>query len=301
MADDMTFGSAGALLVRKLTQARKERGLSLEEVSAETRIQKNHLEKIEAGDLTFLPSAYVYAFLKEYAEVIGVDDPQLIESCRDELSIPTDLKSRKEVQSAEEDSSQKGERLSGIFGAASSAGAGISPVVLVGGAVFLVIVLLAVGFFMFSGVRENPQMTPRQNLETEALPAIPEPEPALVEPDSVALADSLQEGSDESSPELAVKQEAWAKDVSFLPDSPTSPYQQVLIVRITKDLSWVKIIADDGDRVYPGAAFKAGEVLRYEAKRKLWVNIGRPPFVELYLNGEKVPPMSKRTIVLGEE
>ncbi|MCW8795684.1 MAG: DUF4115 domain-containing protein [Chlorobium sp.] len=295
----MTFGSAGALLVRKLTQARKERGLSLEEVSAETRIQKNHLEKIEAGDLTFLPSAYVYAFLKEYAQVIGVDDPQLIESCRDELSIPTDLKSRKETQSPEEDSSQKGERFSGIFGAASSAGAGISPVVLVGGAVFLVIVLLAVGFFMFSAVHENPQTNSRQNQETEVLPAIPEP--TIVEPDSVALADSSQEGSGESAPELAVKQEAWAKDVSFLPESPDSPYQQVLIVHITQDLSWVKIIADDGDRVYPGASFKAGEVLRYEAKRKLWVNIGRPPFVDLYLNGEKLPPMSKRTIVLGEE
>ena len=298
MADDMTFGSAGALLVRKLTQARKERGLSLDEVSVETRIQKNHLEKIEAGDLTFLPSAYVYAFLKEYAKVIGIDDPQLIESCRDELSIPTDLKSLKETQSAEEDSSQTGDRLSGIFSAVSSAGEGISPVVLVGGAVFLVIVLLTVGFFMFSGTRENTQMPSSQNLETEA---VPESEPALVEPDSVALVDSLREGADESVPELAVKQEAWAKDVSFLPESSTSPYQQVLIVRITKDLSWVKIIADDGDKVYPGAAYKAGEVLRYEAKRKLWVNIGRPPFVELYLNGEKVPPMSKRTIVLGEE
>jgi len=298
MADDMTFGSAGALLVRKLTQARKERGLSLDEVSVETRIQKNHLEKIEAGDLTFLPSAYVYAFLKEYAKVIGIDDPQLIESCRDELSIPTDLKSLKETQSAEEDSSQTGDRLSGIFSAVSSAGEGISPVVLVGGAVFLVIVLLTVGFFMFSGTRENTQMPSSQNLETEA---VPESEPALVEPDSVALVDSLREGADESAPELAVKQEAWAKDVSFLPESSTSPYQQVLIVRITKDLSWVKIIADDGDKVYPGAAYKAGEVLRYEAKRKLWVNIGRPPFVELYLNGEKVPPMSKRTIVLGEE
>jgi len=301
MADDMTFGSAGALLVRKLTQARKERGFSLDEVSVETRIQKNHLEKIEAGDLTFLPSAYVYAFLKEYAKVIGVDDSQLIESCRDELSIPTDLKSLKETHLAEEDTAQKGERLSGILGAVSSAGEGISPVVLVGGAVFLVIVLLAVGFFMFSGTRENTQMPSSQNLETEAVPAKSESEPVLVEPDSVALADSLRESSDESAPELAVKQEAWAKDVSFLPESSTSPYQQVLIVRIAKDLSWVKIIADDGDKVYPGAAYKAGEVLRYEAKRKLWVNIGRPPFVELYLNGEKVPPMSKRTIVLGEE
>ena len=302
MADEVTFGSAGDLLVRKLIQARKERGLSLEEVSAETRIKKDHLEKIEAGNLKFLPSAYVYAFLKEYAQALDVDDVDLIESCRDELSIPTDLKVKQENQAVEgEQDTAKSERLSGMFGAVTNSGGKNPAVFLLGGAVFFVLVLLAVSYFVFSGSPGGDQTA----LQEEGEPAVPAvevgPEPEIVLSDSVVQADTLMQFPEESVPELAIMQEEWAKDVSFLPESPTSPYQKILIVRITDDLSWVKIIADDGDIVYPGGQFEAGEVLRYEAKRKFWVNIGRPPFVELYLNGEKVPPLSKRTVVLGEE
>lgn len=304
MADEMTFGSAGALLVRKLIQARKERGLSFEEVTVETRIKKDHLEKIEAGDLTFLPAAYVYAFLKEYAGAVGVDDSELLERCRDELSIPSDLKVRQEAAEEEEErGSQKGERLSGMFSAVTSSGGKISPVTLVGGAVFIVLVLLIVAFFTFSGSQGIKGTAPQAESEPAVIPDEVQHEVEIMVPDSVVLADTdtLSGNVPGETSELAVKQEDWAKDVSFLPESSTSPYQKVLIVRVIKDLSWVKIVADDGDREYPGGQFGEGDVLRYEAKKKFWVNIGRPPLVELYLNGEKVPPMSKRTIVLGEE
>ncbi len=300
MADEVRFGSASDLLVRKLIQARKERGFSLEEVSAETRIKKDHLEKIEAGNLTFLPAAYVYAFLKEYASALGVDDAELLESCRQELSIPTDLKVHQE--SSEEESAEEwsGNRLSGMFGAVRAADGKKNIVLLVGGGVLIVLVLLAVSYFMFSGSTGNEQASSEK--ETQAPPVVAEvkPEPADAVPDSVARADSLTDISQEKQG-LAVQKEEWAKDVSFLPESPTSSARQVLVVRIVEESSWVKIIADDGDMEYPGDEYKAGEVLRFEAKQKFWVNIGRPPLVELYLNGEKVPPMSKRTIVLGEE
>ena len=304
MADEMTFGSAGALLVRKLIQARKERGLSLEEVTVETRIKKDHLEKIEAGDLTFLPAAYVYAFLKEYAGAVGVDDSELLERCRDELSIPSDLKVRQETaEEVEERSSQKGERLSGMFSAVTSSGGKISPVILVGGAVFIVLVLLIVAFFTFSGSQGIKGTAPQAESEPAVTPEEVQHEVEIMVPDSVVLADTdaLSGNVPGETSELAVKQEDWARDVSFLPESSTSPYQKVLIVRVIKDLSWVKIVADDGEREYPGGQFGEGEVLRYEAKKKFLVNIGRPPLVELYLNGEKVPPMSERTFVLGEE
>ena len=302
MADEVTFGSSGDLLVRKLIQARKERGLSLEEVSAETRIKKDHLEKIEAGNLTFLPAAYVYAFLKEYAQALDVNDVELIERCRDELSIPTDLRVKQENEGGEEErDSDKGERLSGMFGAVTGARDKTPVALLVGGAVLIVLVLFALSYFLFSGSSGNEQNVAQREPEPPVPAVEVQPEPAVEVQDSVVQADTSAMPAENNIPELAVKKEEWAKDVSFLPESSTSPYQKILIVRITNDLSWVKIIADDGDIVYPGGQFKAGEILRYEAKRKFWVNIGRPPFVELYLNGEKVPPLSTRTIVLGEE
>lgn len=295
MADEVTFGSACDLLVRKLIQARKGRELTLEEVSAETRIKKDHLEKIEAGNLGFLPSAYVYAFLKEYAQALDVEDGDILAQCRDELSIPTDQRVREEKEAeAEEEAGSRGDRLSGMFDAVTKVKDRVPIAYIAGGAALIVVLLLVLSFFLFSGTSKDGQNNPQE--ETRQV----EPQDDVAA-DSVTEPDEPESPPENASPELAVMQEEWAKGLSFLPESPASPYQKILVVRIINDLSWVKIIADDGDIVYPGGQFKAGEVLRYEAKRKFWVNIGRPPFVELYLNGEKVSPLSQKTVVLGEE
>ncbi len=303
MAEGGTFGSASELLVRKLIQARKELGLSLEEVSETTRIKRGHLEKIEAENLRFLPPVYVYAFLKEYALALGITDDELLENCREELSILTDARVRQEAGATyDEQPEARGPRLGGLFDAIRSGdGGGMSPAVLVGGGVAVLVALLVVVFLIFggggSGEKEN-ETAAEGNGGAEAVEEASFEVPA---PENTAdsLADAfVQEGPEAS---LAVKEQAWAKNVSFLPESQSSPYRNILVVRIVSDLTWVKVIADDGDRVYPGGQFKAGEVLRYEAKNKFWVNVGRPPYVELYLNGEKVPPMEKRTVVLGQE
>jgi cytoskeleton protein RodZ len=77
----------------------------------------------------------------------------------------------------------------------------------------------------------------------------------------------------------------------------SSRNRKVLIVKVVKDFSWVKVVADDSAKVYPGGSFKSGQTLRYEARNKLWVNIGRPDYVELYLNGKKLPPSTSRILV----
>jgi hypothetical protein len=101
-----------------------------------------------------------------------------------------------------------------------------------------------------------------------------------------------------SSPPAASNSKAWAKNVSFLPSPSSSPYRKVLVVRLVEDLSWVKVIADDSTRVYPGGKFKNGQVLRFEASKNFWVNIGRPKYVELYLNGKKLPPTTDRILII---
>jgi hypothetical protein len=101
-----------------------------------------------------------------------------------------------------------------------------------------------------------------------------------------------------SAPPKASKSRAWAKKVSFRPSSASSPYRKVLVVRLVEDLSWVKVFADDGTKVYPGGKFKNGQVLRYEARKNFRVNIGRPKYVELYLNGKKLPPTTDRILII---
>lgn len=66
-------------LGQKLKEARLAKGLSLNDIQDLTKIRKRYLEAIEAGDYKVLPgSFYVRAFIKTYAETVGIDPDELL-------------------------------------------------------------------------------------------------------------------------------------------------------------------------------------------------------------------------------
>ncbi|ASQ89597.1 hypothetical protein CHL67_00395 [Prosthecochloris sp. GSB1] len=89
MKERSTFGPDGVKLVGKLVEARESLGLTLDDISAKTRIRKEFLRSIESGDLSLLPSVYVHVFLKKYARTVGFRDWGLVERCRKEFGIPS--------------------------------------------------------------------------------------------------------------------------------------------------------------------------------------------------------------------
>lgn len=67
-------------LGQQLREARLQKGMSLDDVQEMTKIRKRYLEAIEAGDYKVLPgSFYVRAFIKTYAETVGLNPDELLE------------------------------------------------------------------------------------------------------------------------------------------------------------------------------------------------------------------------------
>jgi len=60
-------------LHEELKKIRLERGVSIERIHQATKIRMELLEKLEDGDFTIVPKPYLRAFLREYAEVVGID------------------------------------------------------------------------------------------------------------------------------------------------------------------------------------------------------------------------------------
>ncbi len=58
---------------QQLKHAREAKGISLAQISDITRIAENYLEAIEQGNISILPQAYVRAFIREYASIVGLD------------------------------------------------------------------------------------------------------------------------------------------------------------------------------------------------------------------------------------
>ena len=58
----------------ELKEARIKSELTLEQIAAKTRIDLKFLESVENGNFHFLPELYVKAFLREYFNLVGLDE-----------------------------------------------------------------------------------------------------------------------------------------------------------------------------------------------------------------------------------
>ncbi|MFB9329767.1 RodZ domain-containing protein [Paenibacillus aurantiacus] len=72
-----------------LRKAREQRGYSLDDIQDLTKIRKRYLEAIEDGDYSILPgSFYVRAFVKNYAETVGLDAEEVLRLYQHEMPTP---------------------------------------------------------------------------------------------------------------------------------------------------------------------------------------------------------------------
>ncbi|WP_246939745.1 helix-turn-helix domain-containing protein [Bacillus pinisoli] len=75
-----------AELGQHLKQAREEKNISLEELQGITKIQRRYLQNIEDGNFDALPGIfYARAFVKQYAEAVGLDSERIFEEFKHEL------------------------------------------------------------------------------------------------------------------------------------------------------------------------------------------------------------------------
>ncbi len=318
MTEKVSGSAALELIARELKKARMERELSIEDISRLITVQKNYVEKIEEGEFGFLSGAYVFAYLKKYAQHVGVGDADTLERCRKELQLSTALK--------------------GDGAAGRSASERVAPPqknltiprlrlrrsrrLLFAGAAALLLLFGALYLFGSAQVASRPSPPPPSYPAAVAVddtvavaeqivdslvttPPVPAPAPAPsvpVQPKPLSL--KAPAPVKPPAPKTVVVpvpvvsdqgSAKWKDRISF---SPASPNRKVLVVHILGDNSWVKVIADDSSQVYAGAQFKSGQVLRYEARRKFWVNIGRPGNVEIFLNGKKLQPTTSRILIL---
>jgi len=70
----------GGTLGQQLRRARESRGVSLREISEQTRITMRHLEAIEADDYKHLPGGiFNRSFIKAYARYVGFDEARALD------------------------------------------------------------------------------------------------------------------------------------------------------------------------------------------------------------------------------
>jgi cytoskeletal protein RodZ len=73
-------------LGKRLKEAREAKNISLDELQNMTKIQKRYLIGIEEGNYAIMPgNFYVRAFIKQYAEAVGLDPEQIFEEYKQDI------------------------------------------------------------------------------------------------------------------------------------------------------------------------------------------------------------------------
>jgi cytoskeletal protein RodZ len=84
--DEELVETEGSTVGQRLRAAREEKGLNLEDIAAQTRIPRRHLESLEEGHWDKLPApTYTIGFARSYATALGLDRTEIADQLRGEM------------------------------------------------------------------------------------------------------------------------------------------------------------------------------------------------------------------------
>lgn len=264
----------------RLREARTAKGYTLEDLQTITKIQKRYLSGIENEDYSMMPgSFYVRAFIKQYAEAVGVDPDEMLALYKE--TKPTELPEDDSVKPAAPLRPRRGLKDSRINEAI--------PKIIV--ALFITVIIVVVWILYKSNASTNLGVEDKQEdtittVEKKPVEQRPEapaddaskdtppnetPEPDVIEPVQQQTLDHVGISGDDSMYTL----------------SNSDKFQ--LEIKTTGD-SWIGVLdSARQERMAPNArTMVAGEQVEMDVSDtdRVRIRVGRTQNTEIYVNGE---------------
>lgn len=273
-----------------LKKARLEKKMSLDEIQEQTKIRKRYLEALEEGDYDVLPGKfYVRAFIKNYAEAIGLDADEVLKYYHDD--IPNLERKVEEVIPARKPQrirSSSSEKLSKV----------LVNLLLWG---FFILIIVVVWYYVVSNNKDEPNKvdeTPiTQNSEAPVVEETDDTEPEVIVEEETPIV--------EVDPTTVTYVETLGKDEIFVISPPAESY--TLNVAASGGDSWVEVYdgKKNGTSLYY-ATMKDGESKSFTITGGAFIVAGRPGYVKITVDdapadiGDSIKN-SKRIILKSEE
>ena len=252
-------------------KAREAAGLPLEKIAAETRISTRFLLAIESEDFHLLPGGvFNRGFVRAYAAHLGLD-PDLAVSEYSRISASSD-EPLDVLRNVERESSRKAER-------------NLYPIV-----VGLLLLLVAVYYFMNRGTTSKLDKAPVSAVETDSAPQATEtqtPGAGLPSTPETAAVD----------PPATVPTSTTPTDAAPRPSETQSPVTSQLSAALVleldvKELTWIRISTDG--TVALNESVSPGTIRRFSAERTIDVTLGNAGGATLKINGRDMGLLGAR-------
>ncbi|NKE06453.1 MULTISPECIES: helix-turn-helix domain-containing protein [Mesobacillus] len=266
-----------------LKEAREARGLSLDELQSITKIQKRYLLGIEEGNYSMMPGKfYVRAFIKQYAEAVGIDPEQLFEQHKNEIpstyneELPEQLSRVQSRKSISPDTSK-------ILD--------ILPKILIG--VFIIGAIALIWYLIVQNAGDGAEQPANTD---KSKPNIEETEDIVDDSADEGTGEEDGAAEEEEPAEEEAEPETPAQELSVLSSSGSNTVYELkgadsfVIKIVSLGQTWVGL-SNGSKSIFQETLVKGKNESRTEDlsnETKAVINIGRAPDTEIYVNDQKL-------------
>lgn len=250
----------GESVGKYLKELRESKGVTLEEIAEETKIQKRYLEDLENDEFESLPGdAYVKGFIRNYSAAMNINSDEVMAIYKRMKTNDTQV----EEEFLEKDIVIERAKVKKLN-------------VLV---IIILITLFAVGIYMFLAGKISIE-----KMENKGTTSVKEENIKMENQQNVEKIKSINENvSENMGIENEKKDEVLNKEESGITETAISDKIKKIEITIKGD-SWLTI-KDGNEKIFDGLA-KAGETKIIRSEKPVYVKIGKVSNVAVKFNGE---------------
>lgn len=285
-----------------LKEARIEKGYTLDDLQQITKIQKRYLQAIEDGNTDILPGRfYARAFVKQYADIVGLDGEQLLEEHVGESSKDASEEFAEKVNAAPTRSTQVKRG-----GGGSTDWQENLPTILIFLLVAAIFIVIYVAWRQTDDPAQNENsMINEENTEQVGAPVTEESNEAIAEPtentaeeteeaseeneETEQTEDEAEEEEEEPEEQEVAVAESTGVDTTYEVTGP-HPEEQNLTLSASEGDSWVSVSIDGGSE--QAQMLSDGDELSVDFGsdvEQIDIVVGNAPVTTLVLNDQELP------------
>ena len=273
----------------RLKEARLAKGYSLEDLQEITKIQKRYLIGIEEGNYSIMPgSFYVRAFIKQYAEAVGLDPEELLNQFKKDVP---GTQNEEVVQSYAQSPSRRK-----LSNRSSSKTMEAMPKITV--ALFIIVIIAVISILYWAKSKESPDVVDESPIVEYEKPQVTPPvteEPTDNAEEATEDDDTAEEQEPEEQTPVQVISPGTVSgdDVNF---EVSGTDEMKIRVEVNGNASWIAFRNTQGvDNL--GRVYNPGETIEYDATADGYVRIrlGSAASTKVFVNDEEVVSPSDRT------
>ena len=273
----------------RLKEARLAKGYSLEDLQEITKIQKRYLVGIEEGNYSIMPgSFYVRAFIKQYAEAVGLDPEELLDQFKKDVP---GTQNEEVVQSYAQSPGRRK-----LSKRSSSKTMEAMPKITV--ALFIIVIIAVISILYWAKSKESPDVVDESPIVEYEKPQVTPPvteEPTDNSEEATEDDDTAEEQEPEEQTPVQVISPGTVSgdDVNF---EVSGTDEMKIRVEVNGNASWIAFRNTQGvDNL--GRVYNPGETIEYDATADGYVRIrlGSAASTKVFVNDEEVVSPSDRT------